>query len=342
MLREFSERIRAELPPLQRICVAGPGAIGITLATRMALNGLQVTIAARGQSLNVIQENGLQLTDVYGKHTVRVPVAEGPDIPPQDVVFLSSKAQDLASIASWTQNLIGPDTIIVPVINGIPWWYFEGEAGQYSGRNVKSVDPDGCLKRLLPSAHVIGCVAMFTADRPAPGTARSLNPLRLIIGEIDNEPRVRTEALAKILIRSGIETRVSERVRDPLWTKVIGNLVFNPLSVATGATLRELAGDSSLAHVSRQLLNEALLVAASFGARVEMSPRQLLDFTKSMGDAKTSMLQDYEMGRPLELAAIVDAVLEFADLQGLPMPFTQSVTTITRYRSLTSTGQRSG
>jgi 2-dehydropantoate 2-reductase len=305
----------------------------------MALNGLQVTVAARGQSFKVIRENGLQLIDMHGQHKVRVPVAEGPAIPPQDVVFLSSKAQDLASLASWIQNLIGQDTIIVPVINGIPWWYFEGEAGQYSGRNVRSVDPDGYLKRLLPSAQIIGCVAMFTADRPALGTARSLNPIRLITGEIDNRPRARTKALAKMLISSGIETRVSERIRDPLWTKVIGNLVFNPLSVATGATLRELAGVSSLAHVSRQLLNEALLVAASFGARVEMSPMQLLDFTKSMGDAKTSMLQDYEMGRPLELPAIVDAVLELADLQGLSMPLTQSVTTIARYRSLTSASQ---
>jgi 2-dehydropantoate 2-reductase len=186
---------------------------------------------------------------------------------------------------------------------------------------------------------VIGSVAMFTADRPALGIARSLNPIRMILGEIDNKVRPRTADLAKLLNQCGIETRVSERVRDPLWTKVIANLMSNPLSVVAGATLRDLAGDPCLARVSRQLLDEALLTAASYGARLEMEPEQLLEFAKSMGDAKTSMLQDYEKGQPLELCAIADAVLELAHLRRLTMPLTRSIAAIARYRGRISTSR---
>jgi 2-dehydropantoate 2-reductase len=305
----------------------------------MALNGVQVTVAARGKSLAAIQQNGLQLTDMYGQHRVRVPAAEGLHIPRQDVVFPTSKAQDLVSLSSSVQNLIRYDTWIVPIVNGIPWWYFEGEKGHFSGRNVRSGDAAGQLKLLLPSSQVIGSVAMFTADRPEPGVARSLNPIRLILGEIDNEVRPRTVDLANLLNQCGIETRVSERVRDPLWTKVIANLISNPLSAVAGATLRDLAGDPCLARITRELLDEALLTAASYGARLEMEPEQLLEFAKNLGNAKTSMLQDYEKGQPLELCAIADAVLELAHLRRLTMPLTRCIAAIARYKGRTSTGR---
>jgi 2-dehydropantoate 2-reductase len=218
-------------------------------------------------------------------------------------------------------------------VNGIPWWYFEGELGRFHGRNVHAVDPDGRLKRLLPSDRIIGAVTYITAERPAPGLARTSNPLRMIIGEIDHRRSARVERLGTMLVDAGIATQISERLRDPLWTKIIANLTAGPLSVITGATLRDIYGDPALSQIVRQLLDEALLTAAVYGARVEFDPPSLLAMGAGMGAVRTSMLQDFEKGLPLELSSICEAVIELAELHGLPMRMTRNITILARFTS---------
>ncbi len=174
---------------------------------------------------------------------------------------------------------------------------------------------------------------MFTADRIEHGLARALNPLKLIIGEIDDQPRERSRMLRDLLIACGITTVLSERIRDPLWTKVIANLMSNPLSVVAQAPLRDVCGNEHFSKISRKVLEETLLTAASYGARCELEPDKLLAFGMGMGDTKTSMLQDFENGRPLELGAICEAVIELAELQGLVMPLTRYIAILAKYKS---------
>ncbi|PWC39429.1 2-dehydropantoate 2-reductase [Azospirillum sp. TSO35-2] len=325
--------------PSWRIGIAGAGAIGTTLAVRLALSGHAVGVLARGGTLDVIRRNGLRLTDLDGTHEVRVEAGGPGELGERDVVFLCAKAQDLAPLATAAGGMIGPDTLVVPIVNGIPWWYFEGVGGRNGGRTVQAVDPDGRLKALLPLDRVIGAVAFITAERLAPGVAHTANPLRMIIGEITHDRTARAERLGAALGRCGIATQVSDRLRDPLWTKVIANLTSNPLSVVAGATLRDIYGAAELSHIARQLLDEALLTAAAHGARVELDPAAFLAMGAGMGAVKTSMLQDFEKGLPLELSSICDAVIELAELHNLPMPLTKTIASLARFKSAQAAGQ---
>ncbi len=316
-----------------KICVAGPGAVGTTLAALLGSRQDDVSVIARGESLRAIGKHGIRLITADRQIEAAVHVTDGSDISPQDVVLLCGKAQDLPGLAEQSSKAIGPDTMLLPVVNGIPWWYFHGEDGPLARRVVRSVDPRGDIARLLPPEQVVGAIAVFTAERLGPGVARALNPVRMVIGEIDNSPKQRSQAFAERMNRSGIEARVSERIRDPLWTKVIANLMSNPLSVVAEAPLKDVCGSDALSSITRQLMDEALLTAASFGARCELTPDQLIALGANMGDAKTSMLQDFESGRPLELGAICESVMELAAIRGLDMPLTRQIAALARYRS---------
>ncbi|MGO7733496.1 2-dehydropantoate 2-reductase [Rhizobium leguminosarum] len=325
-----SIEIRNSVP---RFCIAGAGAIGLTLATRLAMNAHRVELIARGQSLSMIKENGTRLIDLEGDHRASVKVGQAIDFQAPDVLFLCCKAQDLQTLASECAHLVDDQTLIVPVINGIPWWYFQQTTGKDAGRNVDAVDPDGLLNTIFPPKQIIGAVTTITVERVGPGVARSANPLSMVVGEINHEISERASALALTLTECGIETRVSERIRDALWAKVIANLIANPLSVLTGAPLRDICGHPSLSTITRRLLDEGLLVAAAYGARIELDPDALLALGASKGDFKTSMLQDFERGQPLELSAICDAVIELAQLRGIAMPLTANIAAIAAYRS---------
>lgn len=319
-----------------KICVAGPGAIGTTLAALLSAGGERVTIVARGDSLSSIASAGVSLEQRNGEIRANVVTSDGSDLVVHDVLLLCSKAQDLEALAISSNKAIGPETMIVPVVNGIPWWYFQGVEGRFRARSVTSVDPAGVLATILSPGNTIGAIASFTAERVGPGKAVALNPIRMVLGEIDDVERSRTKLLVEIFNRCGIETRLSTRIRDPLWTKVIANLMSNPLSVIAEAPLKHICGREDLSMIARQLINEAMLVAASFGARLEVDSEGLLRFGAGMGDAKTSMLQDFHSGRELELGAICEAVLELASMQGVDMPLTTHIAALARYKSDTT------
>lgn len=316
-----------------RVCIIGAGAIGSTLAARLGASGQPVSLLARGKTLAALQANGVSLNDLNGEHHSQVNASDDcAALGEQDLVFICTKAPALASLLPTITPLIGPDTVVVPVVNGVPWWYFHGIEGRFAERHVQAVDPDGVLSATLDLDRVLGCVVFITAETEAPGVARSNNPHLMIFGEPNERMSERLEWVRALVERSGIEARATDRIRDQLWTKIIANLTSNPLSVVTGATLEELYGKTELKTVVAKILQETLLTAAAYGARINFDPQTFMELGAGMGAVRTSMLQDYQQGRPLELAAIGDAVIELAGYQGLCMPTTQDILTLARFR----------
>lgn len=334
-----SSKARNESPPAPslhpslRIGIAGAGAIGCTLAATLAHTGQEVQLLARGANLQAIQRNGIQLT--RAEDVIHAPVAASAsahELGVQDVLFLCTKAQDLAGLLPTLAPMIGPQTCVVPLVNGVPWWYFQGIPGQFAGRAIEAVDPGGILLRTLPAEQILGAVVFITAERLAPGAVESRNPMLLVLGELDHTETPRLQRIATALTTAGLPTRNSPRIRDPLWTKIIANLTTNPLSVITGATLEALFSNPHLLPVVRKVLFEAMTLAAAYGARLEFDPASFIAQAAAMGPTRTSMLQDSLHGHPLELAAIGDSVLELARLQQIPMPVTQDIIALTHFR----------
>jgi 2-dehydropantoate 2-reductase len=316
-----------------RFSIAGAGAIGLTLAATLARANCDVNVIARGATLSVLRQKPLLLLIREGTHQVNVNATAAADATSADVLILCAKAQDLPGLAANVSHLIDDKTLVVPVVNGIPWWYFQQTSGRDSGRRVGSVDPDGVLGEAIPPSQIIGTMTTITSERLEPGVVRSLNPLSLTIGEIDHSTSGRTARLASVLMEAGIKTVVSDRIRDVVWGKVIANLIANPLSVLTGASLVDICAHPTLSLVTRKILIEGMTVAAAFGARLDLDPNAMLALGASKGKFKTSMLQDFEHGRPLELSSICDAVLELAEMKSVPMPFTRSIAAMVAYRS---------
>lgn len=333
---QITKNAPSNQPDALRIAVAGAGAIGCTIAAMLSQGGHHVSLLARGATLDTVRQHGLRLQrslDASQTITTSVDASDNAaELGIQDAVFVCTKAQDLAGIAPSLQPLIGPETCIVPMVNGVPWWYFQGLPGRHTGRHVRAVDPDGRLLQLLPANQVIGAVQFLTAERLAPGLVRSTNPMLVILGEIDHTETARVARLVQAVNTAGIESRLNPRIRDPLWVKIIANLSSNPLSVLTGATLDTLYSDPRLLPIVRKIMNECLALAASYGARIEFDPPSFIEQAQGMGPVRTSMLQDSLAGLPLELAAIGDAVLELAQLQGIPMPVTSDILAMTHYR----------
>lgn len=316
-----------------RICVAGAGAVGLTLAARLMVGGNRVGLIAREESVRFIRQNGLKLLDLDGLHHLRPEVDLASEFSAADILFLCPKSQDLPQLSLSIRHLITPDTLVVPVINGLPWWYFDGENGVWMGDSVRAVDPDSILKTTIPSRQVIGTTTVMTVERVNRGTARTFNRLQMTLGELDDQPSARLAALAGLLEKAGFTVHVASRIRDAVWTKIVRNLISNPLTAITGATLRENFGDPFLADVSSRMLEEILPLIAAYGAKLDASPVSILELGKSMGDVKTSMLQDLERGRELELAAVCDAVVELARARNIAMPVTEAIGKIAHFRS---------
>jgi len=324
------------------IGIAGAGAIGCTLAARLAGSGRSVSLLARGRTLEALRRDGVRLDDCQGSHRAAVNASDrGTALGEQDLLFLCTKSHDLPGLLPTLEPMIGAGTLVVPVINGVPWWYFLGTGGRFAGEHVEAVDPGGRLAARLGPSRVIGCVAFMTAESPAPGVARTDNPLRLVCGELDDRPGERLEQLCALLASAGVEARASARIRDALWTKIIANLTSNPLSVISGATLEEIYANPLLHEQVCGVLREGLLVAAAYGARVEFDPPGFLERGAGMGAVCTSMLQDHQRGRPLELAAIGDAVLELAGRLDIPMPLSRQLIALTRFCNAQSRRERS-
>jgi 2-dehydropantoate 2-reductase len=321
-------------PGPRQILIAGAGAVGCTLAARLAAAGHAVDLLARGSTLAALRSRGLRLDDCDGHWQAPVrPVASTAECATPDLVLLCSKSQDLPDLAAQVSSVLGLHSLVVPLVNGVPFWYFQGAGGRFEGRCVQAVDPAGRLARLLPAARVLGAVTFLTAECEGPGRVRAPNPHLLMMGEPTGGISPRLQALCGLFSAAGIEARPQERLRDKLWTKLIANLTSNPLSVVTGATLQAIYTDPVLLDTVRAVMYETMLVAAAYGARLEIDPTEFLRLGAAMGAVRTSMLQDFERNRPLELAAIGDAMLELAALYHLPMPATTTLLAQARWHA---------
>jgi len=246
----------------------------------------------------------------------------------------------LPDLMTQLRPAIGPNTTIVPSVNGIPWWYFQREGGRFDNAGVASVDPEAVLLSMVPPQQIVGAVLYMTAEVTEPGCVRSDNPYLIVLGETDHTLTPRVQGICEVLVEAGIAARASARIRDDVWTKVIGNLTSNPLSVVTGATLDAIYGAPELRDIVTGVLREATLVAASYGARIATDPEAIFARGAALGAFRTSMLQDHLQGRPLELAAIGDAVVELAGRYDIPMPTTQILLGLTRYCAAHALQQR--
>lgn len=317
-----------------RLCVFGAGAIGGHLAVILARAGVDVSLVARGPHLAAIKANGLTLIDGDERHTVRLPASDDPaDLGPQDYVLVATKAHSVPPMVEKMQPLLGPDTAVVTAVNGIPWWYFYKHGGPHDGRRLQSVDPGGRQWDGLGPQRVIGCCVWQAADIVEPGVVQHTYGNRMPIGEPDGSRSTRALALSRALIAAGMKSPVRPRLRDEIWMKLWGNLSFNPVSLLTRATLKTLATDSGLRGVIAALMREGESVGEALGISFAVDVEQRIDGAAEVGEHKTSMLQDLELGRPIELDALVGAVIELGRLVGVPTPALEMVYHLTRQRA---------
>jgi 2-dehydropantoate 2-reductase len=309
-----------------KICIYGAGAIGGLLGARLALAGEEVTLIARGPHLQAMRAEGLRLRSEGQELVARPRVTSDPkEAGPQDYVLMTLKAHSVRAVAGAMQPLLGAGTAVVTAMNGVPWWYFYKLPGPYEGRRIKSVDPDGELWRLVPPERCIGCVVYPAAEVAAPGVVEHYYGNRFMLGEPDGSTSERATRLADALTRAGFKAPVRPRIRDDIWVKLWGNLSFNPVSALTTATLAAIAGDPGTRAVVRRMMAEAEAVGTALGVKFGVDIETRIGWAADIGEHRTSMLQDLELGRPMEIDALVTAVAEMGDLVGVDTPFIDAV-----------------
>ena len=317
-----------------KIAIFGAGAIGGMMGVKLAAAGADVSFVARGPHLAAMQANGVTLRSADGDITVRPRcVADAAELGPQDYVIVTLKANALPGAAPSIAKMMGPDTALVTAVNGVPYWYFHGLAGQWAERRVESVDPGGVVWDTLPPSQAIGCVVYPAAEVVAPGIIEHGYGDRFSLGEPDGSRSPRVEALSRQLIAAGLKAPVRPRIRDEIWVKLWGNLCFNPISALTGATLDILTGRPDLRTLCRAMMVEAQAVGEALGVKFAVSVDKRIEGAAEVGVHKTSMLQDLERGRPMEIDALLGAVVELGALTGHAMPNCAAVLALVRERA---------
>jgi 2-dehydropantoate 2-reductase len=318
-----------------KICIFGAGAIGGLMGAKLAAKGdVDVTFIARGPHLAAMRENGVKLISEGTEQIVHPRCVESAEeAGPQDYVLVTLKAHSLPLAAKQMHPLLGPDTAIVSAVNGIPWWYFHGLGGAHEGRIVQSVDPDGQVSALLPPSRAIGCIVYPAAEVTAPGVIDHSYGDRFSLGEPDGSRSPRAQALSEALIAAGFKAPVRPKIRDELWVKLWGNMAFNPISALTTATLDVLTGDEGQRGVARAMMLEGQRVAEALGVRFAIDVDKRIAGAAEVGAHKTSMLQDLERGRPMEIEALLGAVVELADWVGEAAPISRTVLALVRARA---------
>jgi 2-dehydropantoate 2-reductase len=302
-----------------KICVVGAGAIGGLLAVRLAEQGHEVSVVVRGPHLAAIRAGGLKLLAEGGERVAKVRATDRiAELGIQDLVFLTLKAHQLGGVAPELKALTGPHTTLVTAQNGIPWWYFFKHGGPHEGTVLQSVDPGGIVAANVDVDRVLGSIIYPAADIVQPGVIRHIEGDRLSLGEIDGSDTERLRAAAQVLRQAGFKVRISSDLRAELWVKLWGNCTFNPISALTHATLVDICQFGPTRALAERMMGEAQAIGEKLGVRFPVTLERRIAGAEAVGKHKTSMLQDVEMGRPLELAALVGSVLELGEITGLP------------------------
>ena len=309
-----------------KIVIAGAGAIGGYIGARLARVGADVVLFARGPHLDAMRARGLRVTSPDGDFDVKPQVTgELATVGTADVVFLGVKAHALTALAPTLRPLFHPETVVVSTQNGIPWWYFQDHGGELDGVRLERVDPGGVIAAAIEPSRVVGSLAYFSTDVPEPGVIHHTEGNRISFGEPDGTRSDRTRKIAEALIGAGFRCPVTTRFRHEVWVKLLGNVAFNPISVLTGGTLEELVRHPDTSRLIREVMCETEAVAARLGIELPISIDQRMAGAEKVGAHKTSMLQDYEAGRPMEIEAVVGAVVELGDRMGVPMTATRAM-----------------
>ncbi|MDX1512849.1 MAG: 2-dehydropantoate 2-reductase [Gammaproteobacteria bacterium] len=316
-----------------KICVIGAGAIGGLVAAGMARSGNQVTVIDVGEHLEAIQKNGLTVVAPDGgESTVESlrAVSDYEDAGGQDLVILAVKTNVLPRVAPRLGALLGDDTVILPLQNGIPWWYFQRFDCPYENRVVESVDPGGKIAEAIDPGRILGCVVYPAGEIVRPGVIKHVEGNRFPVGELDGQTTTRAEVVAALFNDSGFKSFLLDDIRSEIWLKLWGNLSFNPISALTHATLVDICQFPLTRQLAADMMREAQAVAEHLGATFRLPLEKRIEGAEKVGKHKTSMLQDVEAGRPLEIDAIISAVVEFGRMTGIDTPAIDAVHALIR------------
>jgi 2-dehydropantoate 2-reductase len=309
-----------------RVAVLGAGAIGAYVGASLARGGTEVHLIARGENLDAMRRNGVRVESPRGDFEAHPPATDDSrEVGPVDVVFLGLKAHSYETCGSLLEPLLHEDTAVVAGQNGIPWWYFHRLEGPYEGRRIEAVDPGGAVSSVIPPERVIGCVAYPGTELAEPGVVKHSEGTRFAIGEPDGSISERCSRFSEAMIAGGLKCPVEERIRDEMWVKLMGNVAFNPLSILTRGTLAQMCRHKPTRALVEAMMAESLEIAHALGAEPSVSIERRVSGAEEVGEHKTSTLQDLEAGKPLELAALIDAVVELADLTGVEAPSLRAV-----------------
>ena len=310
-----------------KVCIVGAGAIGGLLAVKLANSGESVSVIDRGAHLAAIKSTGLQLhwhDGTISKADVKA-FEKASDAGKQDLVVLAVKAYDLELVAQDIEHLLGPDTIIITVQNGIPWWYFQREGGSFDGRRLETLDPSGILSSSIDAIRIMGCVAYPAAAIAAPGVIEHVDGERFPVGELDGRETERAKMISDALIKAGLKSRVITDIRAEIWLKAWGSLTFNPISALSHATMAGICRFPETRRLAVAMMTEAQAIASKLGITFRHTIEQRVEGAEKVGEHKTSMLQDIETGKPLEHEALVGAILEMGRLTDTPTPVIELV-----------------
>jgi 2-dehydropantoate 2-reductase len=312
-----------------KVAVVGAGAIGAYVGAALDRAGAEVHLIARGPHLAAMRQDGVRVFSPRGDWTARVHATDRPDdIGPVDYVFLGLKANSYAACGPLVTPLLHDETAVIAAQNGIPWWYFHGHGGPHDSTRIESVDPGGSVSAVLPPERAIGCVVYAATELEGPGIVRHLEGTRFSIGEPDRSVSKRCLEFSEAMQAGGLKCPVEPELRDDIWIKLLGNISFNPISALTRATMREMCLHRSTRQVIEMMMAETLSVAEALGCHPDISIERRLAGAERVGDHRTSTLQDLEKGKPLELDVLLAAVVELAEITGVPVPTLRTVDAI--------------
>jgi 2-dehydropantoate 2-reductase len=316
---------------MKKICIYGAGAIGGWLGVKLAQARCEVSVVARGATLQALREWGLVLEEAGGKTSADVRASDSPEqLGVQDLVIVAVKAPAMPEVAAAIGPLLGPQTVVLTAMNGVPWWFFEGMSGPLAGTRLASIDPDGRIAQAIPAHRIIGCVVHASCALGGPGHVKHHFGNRLIIGEPSGERTPRVQQLAELLSRAGFETELSPQIQKDAWYKLWGNMTVNPVCAMTGATTDRALDDDLVRGFISAVMLEAREIGARIGIPIEQQPEDRHAVTRRLGAFKPSMLQDVEAGKPVELDALVTVVRELGERTGVPTPFTDALLGLAR------------
>lgn len=314
-----------------RYAVVGAGAIGAYVGASLARAGAEVVLIARGAQLQAMRRSGVRILSERGDFTVAPGCTDVcADVGPVDVAIIALKAHQIAGMLDHIEHLVRDDTFVVSMQNGLPWWYFQRHGGPYEGATLESVDPGGVLARTFNPERVVGCAVYSSTEIVEPGIIRHIEGTRFMLGHPGGEQTKRLQKIAADFIAGGLKAPITADIRAEVWTKLLGNVCFNPLSALTRSTLGELATNGLVAPIIRSMMEEALAVAERLGVTVDVSIEKRIDGARRVGDHKTSTLQDVEAGRPLEVDCLIGAVVELGERLGVDVSATRHVYGLTK------------